>query len=105
MAEPISPAIATRDLNLWYGDFQALFDVNLDIVRGKVTALIGPSGCGKSTLLRAVNRINDRLGYVRTTGSIEVMGQDVLHPAVHLTQLRKEVGMRSEEHMSELQAQ
>jgi len=87
------PAIHTKDLNLWYGDFQALFDVDIDVKEGKVTSLIGPSGCGKSTYLRAVNRINERLGYVRTTGIIEVMGQDVLAEEVELTQLRREVGM------------
>ena len=86
-------AIRTKDLNLWYGDFQALFDVDIDVKGGKVTSLIGPSGCGKSTYLRAVNRINERLGYVRTTGVIEVMGQDVLAEEVELTQLRREVGM------------
>jgi phosphate transport system ATP-binding protein len=87
------PAIHTKDLNLWYGDFQALFDVDIDVKEGKVTSLIGPSGCGKSTYLRAVNRINERLGYVRTTGTIEVMGQNVLAEEVELTQLRREVGM------------
>ena len=55
MAEPI--AIQTHDYSLWYGDFQALFDVNLTVRQKKVTALIGPSGCGKSTLLRSMNRI------------------------------------------------
>jgi len=87
------PAIRTKGLNLWYGDFQALFDVDIDVKVGKVTSLIGPSGCGKSTYLRAVNRINERLGYVRTTGTIEVMGQNVLADEVELTQLRREVGM------------
>ncbi len=93
MADPKTPAIRTRDLSLWYGDFQALFDVDIDIKKGKVTSLIGPSGCGKSTLLRSINRINERLGYVRTTGSIEVMGHDVLAEDVELTPLRREVGM------------
>ncbi len=87
------PAIAARDLNLWYGDFQALFDVNLDIKQGIITSLIGPSGCGKSTLLRGCNRINERLGYVRTTGSIEILGQDIYAPDVELVQVRKQVGM------------
>jgi len=92
-AKSTMPAIRTKDLNLWYGDFQALFDVDIDVREGKVTSLIGPSGCGKSTYLRAVNRINERLGYVRTTGTIEVMGQNVLADTVELTQLRREVGM------------
>ncbi len=55
-------AINTNDLNLWYGSFQALFDINLHIKRGLITSMIGPSGCGKSTFLRSVNRINERLG-------------------------------------------
>jgi phosphate transport system ATP-binding protein len=86
-------AIQTEGLNLWYGDFQALFDVDLQIRRGRITSLIGPSGCGKTTLLRAVNRIVERLGYVRTTGAIRVLGQDIYAPAVEPVQLRKEVGM------------
>lgn len=86
-------AIETEKLNLWYGDFQALFDIDLQIKRGIITSLIGPSGCGKTTLLRSVNRINERLGYVRTTGAIRVLGQDVYQPSVDPAQLRKEVGM------------
>lgn len=86
-------AVRTEALNLWYGTFQALFDVNLEIKRGIITSLIGPSGCGKTTLLRSINRIIERLGYVRTTGRIEVLGQDVFAPSVELVQLRKLVGM------------
>ena len=86
-------AIRTQDLSLWYGTFQALFDVNFVVKRGIITTLIGPSGCGKSTLLRTVNRINDRLGYVRTTGSVEVLGKNILDEDIALPQLRKEVGM------------
>ena len=71
-------AIRTRQLNLWYGTFQALFDVDLDIRQGIITSMIGPSGCGKSTFLRSVNRINERLGYVRITGAIEVLGQNII---------------------------
>ena len=72
-----APAIEVKDLNLWYGKFQALHDVDLVIRSGIVTAMIGPSGCGKSTLLRSCNRINERLGYVTTTGTIKVLGQDI----------------------------
>jgi len=86
-------AIETRNLNLWYGTFQALFDVNIQVKQGMITSLIGPSGCGKSTLLRTVNRVNERLGYVRTTGAVNVMGEDVFAEGVELARLRKEVGM------------
>ena len=86
-------AIESRNLNLWYGDFQALFDVDLEIKHGIITSLIGPSGCGKTTFLRTVNRIGERLGYVRTTGTIEVLGKDILAPDVEILQVRKQVGM------------
>ena len=86
-------SIQPRDLNLWYGNFQALKNINLNIRQGQIAALIGPSGCGKSTLLRCFNRINERYGYVRTTGEIEILGQDILAPDVSLMELRKAVGM------------
>jgi len=86
-------AISTKKLNLWYGTFQALFDVDLSIRQGIITSMIGPSGCGKSTFLRSVNRINERLGYVRITGSIDVLGENIYGPAVELMQVRKQVGM------------
>jgi phosphate transport system ATP-binding protein len=86
-------AIHTHELNLWYGTFQALFEVDLSIKKGIITSLIGPSGCGKSTFLRSINRINERLGYVRIDGSIEVMGQNIYAENVELLQLRKQVGM------------
>ena len=86
-------AIETRKLNLWYGTFQALYDIDLEIRRGKITSMIGPSGCGKSTFLRSCNRINERLGYVRTTGRVEVLGHDIYADGVELTQVRKQVGM------------
>ena len=86
-------SIQTRDLNLWYGDFQALKNINLNIREGQIAALIGPSGCGKSTLLRCFNRINERYGYVHTTGTIAILGQDIYAPDVSLMELRKAVGM------------
>jgi phosphate transport system ATP-binding protein len=86
-------AIETRRLNLWYGSFQALRDVNTDITDGKITALVGPSGCGKTTLLRCFNRVNERYAYVRTTGEIHVLGKNIYDPDVSLVELRKAVGM------------
>ena len=86
-------AIHTSNLNLWYGTFQALFDIDLDIKSGLITSLIGPSGCGKSTYLRSINRINERLGYVRIEGNIDVFGHNIYDPAVELVQVRKEIGM------------
>ena len=67
--------------------------MSIEFAQGRITGLIGPSGCGKSTFLRSVNRIVERLGYVRTTGAIEVMGHDIFAPEVELVQLRKRVGM------------
>ena len=92
---PTAPSLAirTRKLNLWYGTFQALFDIDLDIKQGIITSMIGPSGCGKSTFLRSVNRINERLGYVRITGSIDVLGENIYDPGVELVQVRKQIGM------------
>ena len=84
-------AIDTKKLNLWYGTFQALYEVDLQIRKGMITSMIGPSGCGKSSYLRSVNRINERLGYVRIEGSIEVMGQNIYDSGVELIQVRKQV--------------
>lgn len=86
-------AIETRNLSLWYGTFQALHDINLQMRQGIITSLIGPSGCGKSTFLRCINRIVERLDYVRTSGQIDVLGQDILAPEVELLQVRKQIGM------------
>ena len=86
-------AIETRGLSLWYGSFQALFDVSADIKRGIITSLIGPSGCGKTTLLRCFNRVNERYGNVRTAGEIRILGESIYAPEVSLVELRKAVGM------------
>jgi phosphate transport system ATP-binding protein len=86
-------AVEVGHLDLWYGDFQALIDVNLDVKAGRITSLIGPSGCGKSTLLRACNRIIERLGYVRIKGQIKVFGTDIYAPENEVVQVRKQVGM------------
>jgi phosphate transport system ATP-binding protein len=86
-------AIRTRDLNLWYGSFQALVDVSIEIKHGIVTSLIGPSGCGKTTLLRCFNRVNERYGNVKTTGEIRILDENIYAPEVSLVELRKAVGM------------
>ena len=86
-------SIRTLDLNLWYGDFQALKGITVAIKQGLVTSLIGPSGCGKTTLLRCFNRINERYGNVTTTGEITILGKNVYDPDVSLSELRKNVGM------------
>ena len=91
LADPL--AIETKNLNLWYGDFQALYDVDLEIKAGKITSLIGPSGCGKSTFLRSINRINERFDYLRIEGDINVYGNNVYAPSVERIQVRKQVGM------------
>jgi phosphate transport system ATP-binding protein len=85
--------IQVRNLSLFYGKFQALKDISLDIEENKITALIGPSGCGKSTFLRALNRMNDLIEDVRTSGTVIIDGQDIYAPRTDLLKLRKKVGM------------
>jgi len=79
--------------SLWYGEARALFDISLNVPRGKVTALIGPSGCGKSTLLRSVNRLNDLVDGVRIEGSMRLAGREIYDRAVDAIELRKRMGM------------
>ena len=86
-------AIETRELCFWYGDFQALKNVDIAIGADRITSLIGPSGCGKSTLLRCFNRMNERFGGTRTQGSIFIHGHDIYAPDVSLIELRRLVGM------------
>jgi phosphate transport system ATP-binding protein len=83
----------TRNVNLWYGEKQALFEVGLDVAERQVTALIGPSGCGKSTFLRCLNRMNDVIEGVRIEGEIRLDGADVYDRSVDVVQLRARVGM------------
>lgn len=85
--------IASKDVCVFYGEKQALFDVSLDILANQVTALIGPSGCGKSTFLRCMNRMNDVIDIARVTGEIIVDGIDIYDPDVDVVELRARVGM------------
>jgi phosphate transport system ATP-binding protein len=93
MSDSGQHCITARDLSLWYGKFQALINVNVAIKKGLITSLIGPSGCGKTTLLRCFNRVNERYGYVTTTGEIRILGKNIYDPDVSLVELRKAVGM------------
>jgi phosphate transport system ATP-binding protein len=86
-------AVEVDGFNLWYGPRQAIFNVNLRVPERKVVALLGPSGCGKSTLLRSLNRLNDLIPGVRTTGDIRLHGDSVLGPDVDVIELRKRMGM------------
>lgn len=85
--------IVTRDVNVFYGEKQALHNVSIDITERAVTAFIGPSGCGKSTFLRCINRMNDTIESARMEGSILIDGQDIYDSALDVVQLRARVGM------------
>jgi len=85
--------ISVRDCNLYYGDFQALKNINIDISENEVTALIGPSGCGKSTFIKTLNRMNDLVEDCLITGDIRIGGQDIYAKGTDVTLLRKNVGM------------
>lgn len=88
----MNQAFTIRDLNLHYGQFHALKDVNLDIEAGKITAFIGPSGCGKSTLLKSLNRMNDLVDNCRITGQVLLNNQNI-YGDMDVNVLRKRVGM------------
>jgi len=85
--------INTKNLNLWYGNFQALKDINSSFAEKKITAIIGPSGCGKSTLLRVFNRMNDLIEGVRMSGEALIDGDNIAASGTDLVRLRKRVGM------------
>lgn len=87
------PKIEIKDLNLFYGDFQALINVNMSIEEKRITAMIGSSGCGKSTLLRCVNRMNDLIEDVTIKGSVKVDGENIYNAGINFVSLRKKVGM------------
>ena len=85
--------ISVKDMCLWYGEHQALKNVDIEIPENSITALIGPSGCGKSTFLKTLNRMNDLIPGVRITGDIRYEGTDIFSKEVDVNQLRKEIGM------------
>ena len=85
--------ISVKDMCLWYGDHQALKNVNIEIHEKSITALIGPSGCGKSTFLKTLNRMNDLIPGVKITGDIRYEGTDIFSKEVDVNNLRKEIGM------------
>ena len=84
--------INISNMDLYYGDFHALKDINLDILKNEITAFIGPSGCGKSTLLKSLNRMNDLVEGCKITGSITLDGEDI-YGNIDVNNLRKRVGM------------
>jgi phosphate transport system ATP-binding protein len=87
------PRYRIQNLNLHYGDHRALKDVSVEIGAEEITALIGPSGCGKSTFVRVLNRMNELMPGVRTTGEVLLDGEDIYHPSLDVVSLRKRVGM------------
>ena len=89
----MSNIISVKDLCLWYGEHQALFDISMDIPEKSITALIGPSGCGKSTFLKTLNRMNDLIPGVKITGEVKYNGTDIFASGVDVNELRRQVGM------------
>lgn len=85
--------LEVKDLNLWYSNFQALKNINMEIPENQITAFIGPSGCGKSTFLKSLNRMNDLVDGVKITGSINYQNQNILDENIDVNQLRREIGM------------
>ncbi|NYD57519.1 phosphate transport system ATP-binding protein [Nocardioides marinisabuli] len=90
---PAKSVIETRDLNVFYGDFHAVHDVDLAFGQNEITALIGPSGCGKSTVLRCLNRMNDLVANARVTGEVSYHGQNIYGPGVDPIAVRTHIGM------------
>ena len=85
--------LEVKDMNLWYSNFQALKNINMEIPENQITAYIGPSGCGKSTFLKSLNRMNDLVDGVKITGSISYENQNILDENIDVNQLRREIGM------------
>lgn len=90
---PPRPKISTRKLNVYYGTFRAIQDVDLDVLPNHITALIGPSGCGKTTFLRSLNRMNDLIEGAYVVGSVLLDGEDIYRPGTDVVALRRRVGM------------
>ena len=89
----MSNIISVRDMCLWYGEHQALKNINIDIEEKSITAFIGPSGCGKSTFLKSLNRMNDLIPTVKITGNVRYNDEDIYAKEVNVNNLRKEIGM------------
>ena len=89
----MSDIMTVNDLCLWYGNHQALKDINITIPEKSITALIGPSGCGKSTFLKTLNRMNDLVDGVKITGSVKYRGRDIYDPSTDVCELRRQIGM------------
>lgn len=85
--------IESKNLNLWYGEKQALKNINLGVLENKITALIGPSGCGKSTYIRCLNRMNDLIAKVRVEGEVLYEGTNIYDKEVDVVEIRKKIGM------------
>lgn len=92
-ATETSVEISVKSLNLWFGKFQALKNINIDIPKNQVTALIGPSGCGKSTFIKTLDRMNDLVDNVKITGEVVYQGRNILDSDIDVVELRKQIGM------------
>ena len=89
----MSSVITVKDMCLWYGQVQALKNININIEEKSITALIGPSGCGKSTFLKSLNRMNDLVPGVKITGDLHYRGEDIFDPKLNVNELRRNIGM------------
>lgn len=89
----MSSVITVKDMCLWYGQVQALKNININIEEKSITALIGPSGCGKSTFLKSLNRMNDLVPGVKITGELRYRGEDIFDPKLNVNELRRNIGM------------
>ena len=92
-ASETSVEISVKNLNLWFGKFQALKNISIDIQKNQVTALIGPSGCGKSTFIKTLDRMNDLVDNVKVTGEVVYQGRNILDSDTDVVELRKQIGM------------